>query len=131
MARIREVDITRVHPSQPQQPARRPLAVAHHGQLAGRGDQLAELAAPAQARSAHTPASRTATAAADAMSCTDAHSRTEWYSCPPVNRFGVGSPRALRIEPSVPPRIGTRRGSKPSRRSASSAAAETSGRASR
>ncbi len=29
------------------------------------------------------------------MSCTDAHSRTEWYSWPPVNRFGVGRPRAL------------------------------------
>ena len=26
------------------------------------------------------------------MSCTEAHSRTEWYSWPPVNRFGVGRP---------------------------------------
>jgi hypothetical protein len=31
-------------------------------------------------------------AAAAAISCTLAHSRTEWYSCPPVKRFGVGSP---------------------------------------
>ena len=45
-------------------------------------------------------------AAAAAMSCRLAHSRTEWYSCPPVNRFGVGSPRALSSDPSVPPRIG-------------------------
>ena len=30
--------------------------------------------------SAHTPARRTTVAAAAAMSCTEAHSRTEWYS---------------------------------------------------
>jgi len=37
------------------------------------------------------------------MSCTEAHSRTEWYSWPPVKRFGVGRPRALRIEPVKEP----------------------------
>ena len=42
------------------------------------------------------------------MSWTDAHSRTEWYSWPPVKMFGVGRPRALSTEPSVPPRIGSR-----------------------
>ena len=31
-----------------------------------------------------------------------------------MNRFGVGSPIALRREPSVPPRIGVRTGSMPS-----------------
>ena len=70
-------------------------------------------------RRAQASASRTIIAAADAMSCTDAHSRTEWYSWPPVKRFGVGRPRALRIEPSVPPRIGSRTTSRPSARIAS------------
>ena len=44
-------------------------------------------------RSAQTRASSTIIAAAAAMSCTLAHSRREWYSEPPVKRFGVGSPR--------------------------------------
>ena len=61
------------------------------------------------------------------MSCTEAHSRTEWYSWPPVKRFGVGRPIALRIEPSVPPRIGSRTGSMPSARIARSAASTISG----
>src|SRR4029450_12134959 len=62
--------------------------------------------------SAQTPASSTMVAAAAAMSWTLAHSRTEWYSCPPVNRFGVGSPCAERTAPSVPPRVIASFGSK-------------------
>ena len=61
------------------------------------------------------------------MSCSEAHSRTEWYSWPPVKMFGVGSPISLSREPSVPPRIGVRSGSMPSARIASSAAAATYG----
>ena len=76
-----------------------------------------------------TSARRTTIAAAAAMSWTDAHSRTEWYSCPPVKMFGVGSPISLSREPSVPPRIGLRIGSIPSARIAASAAATTSGTA--
>ena len=64
------------------------------------------------------------------MSCTEAHSRTEWYSWPPVNRFGVGRPFSLSIEPSVPPRIGSRTGSMPSARIARSATSTTCGNAS-
>ena len=71
--------------------------------------------------SAQASARRTIIAAAEAMSCTDAHSRTEWYSWPPVNRFGVGRPIALSSEPSVPPRIGVRTTSSPSARIACSA----------
>ena len=56
------------------------------------------------------------TAAAAAMSCNEAHSRTEWYACPPVKMFGVGRPIALSREPSVPPRIGSRSGWRPSAR---------------
>ena len=99
------------------------------------GDQLGRGAPPAHrlSRRARPTRRRAAPRPPRPTPCParDAHSRTEWYSWPPVNRFGVGSPRALRIEPSVPPRIGTRLGSKPSRRSASSAAADTSGCASR
>ena len=84
-------------------------------------------AEPRAGSSAHRPASRTTTAAADAMSCTEAHSRTEWYSWPPVNRFGVGRPFWLRMEPSVPPRIGSRTGSIPSARIARSATSTTCG----
>ena len=40
----------------------------------------------------HTSARRTTIAAAAAMSWTEAHSRTEWYSWPPVKMFGVGQP---------------------------------------
>ena len=40
----------------------------------------------------HVSASRTITAAAAAMSCSEAHSRTEWYSWPPSKMFGVGRP---------------------------------------
>ena len=39
------------------------------------------------------------------MSCTLIHSRTEWYSLPPVKMFGVGRPISVSREPSVPPRI--------------------------
>ena len=55
---------------------------------------------------AEASARRTTVAAAAAMSCTETHSRGEWNSWPPVKRFGVGRPFALRTEPSVPPRIG-------------------------
>src|SRR5512133_666981 len=65
------------------------------------------------------------------MSCTEAHSRTEWYSCPPVKRLGVGSPIELSSEPSVPPRMGVRSGSIPSSRIACSAASTISGNGSR
>ncbi len=64
------------------------------------------------------------------MSCTEAHSRTEWYSWPPVNRFGVGRPFWLSTEPSVPPRIGSRTTSMPSARIARSATSTTCGNAS-
>ena len=47
-------------------------------------------------------------AAEAAISCSEAHSRTEWYSWPPSKMLGVGKPRALSCEPSVPPRIGSR-----------------------
>src|SRR5690606_28356098 len=76
---------------------------------------------------AHSKASRTSVAAEAAISCSDAHSRTEWNSWPPVNRFGVGSPRWLSTEPSVPPRIGVRTGSMPSARIAASARPTISG----
>ena len=62
------------------------------------------------------------------MSCSEAHSRTEWNSWPPVKMFGVGSPISLSREPSVPPRIGIRTGSRPSARIASSAASAAYGR---
>src|SRR3954447_15837951 len=61
------------------------------------------------------------------MSCTEAHSRTEWYSWPPVNRFGVGRPIALSCEPSVPPRIGVRTGAIPPASSARPAPGPTAG----
>ena len=48
------------------------------------------------------------------MSCTLAHSRREWYSEPPVKRFGVGSPRCESRAPSVPPRMIVCTGSSPS-----------------
>ena len=87
------------------------------------GNRLALAAAvSADARCAHTAARCTTTAAAAAISGTEAHSRTEWYSWPPVKMFGVGRPRAERIEPSVPPRIGVRTGVTPSRSIASRAA---------
>ena len=108
------------------------LFVAHRpGAGAGRG---ARRGAPAAAASppdqgvAQTPARRTSVAAAAAMSCSEAHSRTEWNSWPPVKMFGVGSPRSLRREPSVPPRISVRTGSMPSARIAASAASTRAGR---
>ena len=88
-------------------------------QVAGGGDQLRRCPAPRRARPRRRRAARRPPRPTPCPA-REAHSRTEWYSWPPVKMFGVGSPRALRIEPSVPPRIGTRRGSKPSRRSASS-----------
>ena len=55
------------------------------------------------------------------------HSRTEWYSLPPVKMFGVGRPISVSREPSVPPRIDSSLGSSPTRRVASSAASTTCG----
>ncbi len=66
-------------------------------------------------------------AAAEAMSWTEAHSRTEWYSWPPVKMLGVGRPISDSREPSVPPRTGTRTGSTPSALIAASAASTTNG----
>ena len=64
------------------------------------------------------------------MSWTVIHSRTEWYSLPPVKMFGVGRPISVSREPSVPPRIEVSFGSSPTRRAASSAASSTWGTAS-
>src|SRR5690349_12282013 len=47
------------------------------------------------------------------------NSNLPWKLLPPVNKFGVGSPRNVRLEPSVPPRIGLRYGFKPARFAAS------------
>ena len=44
-----------------------------------------------------------------------AHRVNSW---PPANRFGVGRPAALRMQPSVPPRLARRTGSIPSARTA-------------
>ena len=80
---------------------------AHPGAVGHRraGDRARHRGRGAPSR-AQAAASRTTVAAAALISCSDAHSRGEWYSWPPVNRFGVGRPIALRREPSVPPRIG-------------------------
>ena len=48
------------------------------------------------------------------MSCTDTHSKGPWMFCMPVNRFGQGTPISVSREPSVPPRIGTDTGVRPS-----------------
>ena len=66
-------------------------------------------------------------AAAAAMSCTLAHSRTEWYSWPPVKTFGVGRPCAESTAPSVPPRVSAILGATPALRIASRAASTTRG----
>ena len=47
------------------------------------------------------------------------HSSLPWKLCPPVNRFGVGRPLAVRFEPSVPPRIGRSSEGTPARFAAS------------
>ena len=65
-----------------------------------------------------TAVGRAVMAAAAAMSCRLTHSRWLWTSCMPVKIFGVGRPRAVRREPSVPPRMGTEVGSMPRLRAA-------------
>ena len=70
-------------------------------------------AAGSSRRSAQTRTSSTIVAVAAAMSCTQEPLAQQWYSWPPVKRFGVGRPRAVSIAPSVPPRIDARRGSTP------------------
>ena len=88
------------------------LAVERGERAAERSSARASLTLVARSqlarRRVQTSASRTSVAAAAAMSWSEAHSRTEWYSWPPVKMFGVGSPISLSSEPSVPPRIGVR-----------------------
>jgi len=55
------------------------------------------------------------------MSWAEIHSRGPWMFCMPVKRFGQGTPISVSREPSVPPRIGTERGSMPSARAESRA----------
>ena len=46
----------------------------------------------------------------------DTHASREWKFCSPAKMFGVGRPMNDRREPSVPPRITSRRGSMPAAR---------------
>ena len=41
------------------------------------------------------------------MSWTATHSSGPWALCPPVKTLGVGRPRSVKREPSVPPRTGS------------------------
>src|SRR6185369_4146403 len=56
------------------------------------------------------------------------NSSLPWKFVPPVKRFGVGNPRNVKFDPSVPPRIGFRKGFKPARRAASIALFVRSGK---
>ena len=61
------------------------------------------------------------------MSCTLIHSRTEWYSCPPVKTFGVGRPISVSTATVRAAADDSSFGSTPARRVASSAASTTRG----
>ena len=53
------------------------------------------------------------TRTAVSISSRQAHSSGEWKLCIPVERFGVGRPISVRRDPSVPPRMDSKRGSIP------------------
>src|SRR5258708_11333438 len=72
-------------------------------------------------RSSQTWGRQTSVSTALAMSCRLTHSRWLCTSCMPQKILGVGSPRWVRLEPSVPPRMADERGSSPARRIASCA----------
>src|SRR6185369_16380492 len=55
------------------------------------------------------------------------NSSLPWKFVPPVKRLGVGNPRNVKFDPSVPPRIGFRNGFRPARRAASIALFVSSG----
>ena len=55
----------------------------------------------------------TTTSKACSISSKHAHSSGEWRLCCPVDRLGVGNPRSVNREPSVPPRTMVNFGSRP------------------